>query len=627
MKRGLAAIAVVLLACATPADADYLRVKVDLKHITPYPASSKTQAPAAPGVGVGVPGIGFPAAGGGKKGFPVRPGNQPNDPSAKMDSPSDHMWVTVYLHIQSEPKQKAMVGAGIKIIQLDHQYGKNTFLPIPPKDDNFLEAEHIQRPSLTLEHDKKLNRLKESPKAKDFVDLAFWDWSHGLMKQFHQTLEELKKVDAKHPAAVAYQKIQKQLAAAAPGDDPSLKDFYKEMRSQNYRSMVSDKGRYVLFTTLTPGKDDAKVKRRLTRLEEALESFYYWFALQDNVPVPPMPRHRLAGVLISEPAEFYRKHKSWGPVPMLGSGFTPRRDNVMVLCVKRLDDAYVLMENWMEQWKQQRKLETTELLDGKVWNRSDAKPNALAFSIIQTMAVVEKAMEDEAERATLTHEAVRQLLAATGLLPHNVAAPEWIQEGLASYFERPFGAVYGAGGLPSWSNLVAYKHYKPSLGKGRDMLLNTITDRYFHIARQASMDLEEGRERPDRVQADWERAQATSWALVYYLDRQQNMDRLLGYITVLAHMPRDMELSDRALEATFAKTFGLTDAKGPMKLDPGRLQSFADKWVDYMKGVSLEVPSEEMESLKTRKMNSAPPAKKSEPTTKGPATLPAPPGN
>jgi hypothetical protein len=140
--------------------------------------------------------------------------------------------------------------------------------------------------------------------------------------------------------------------------------------------------------------------------------------------------------------------------------------------------------------------------------------------------------------------------------------------------------VYGAGGLPSWSNLVAFKHYKPGLGKGRDVLLNVLNDRYFQMARHDSFELEEGREKPEKAHDDWERARATSWALVYYLDRQQKMDRLLSYANELAQMPRDLELDQGALEGSFAKAFSLGDSKNARKLDPARAQEFADNWMD-----------------------------------------------
>jgi hypothetical protein len=630
MKRGLGAAVLTVVLATGQAGADYVRLKVDIKNATPYPAAAT--APGVQGV-PGAPGGARPPAFGNKGGGRPVPGGQPGIPAAPgAKKEEDHLWITVYLDLKGKPEYKANVGR-IKIIKINHQFGKDTYVPIPPLEKDgpppFLEAEWIQKGSLVIEHEKRLRKLQDSTKAKDLVDLAFWDWSHGLMKEFHATIDELKKRDAKHPVVAAYHKVQSQLKAPLADTDPALKSFLDEARSENYRPTVSDKGHYALYSNRPPDQDNnINTKRRLARLEDALESFYYWFALQDNMPIPAMPRYRLLGFVMDDPSEFYKSHKSWGNQPMLASGFTPRRQNIMILSAKRLDDVYGLVENWTGQWMQQRKLGPHELLNGEVWRRSDAKPNALAFAIIQTIAVIQKAMDEEAERTTLSHEAVRQLLAATGLLPHNVAVPEWIQEGVAAYFERPFGAVYGAGGLPSWSNLVAFKHYKPGLGKSRDILLNVLNDRYFQIARHDSEGLEEGREKPEKTHEDWERARATSWALVYYLDKQQKMDRLFSYANELAQMPRDLELDQGALEGSFAKAFSLGDGKNARNLDRARLQDFADNWLEYMKTVSLELPGEEVESLKTRKANSSPSSIQPAPPSQGPAeSLPPPPSN
>jgi hypothetical protein len=115
---------------------------------------------------------------------------------------------------------------------------------------------------------------------------------------------------------------------------------------------------------------------------------------------------------------------------------------------------------------------------------------------------------------------------------------------------------------------------------------------------------------------------------VYYLDKQQKMDRLFSYAHDISQMPRDLELEEGVLEASFAKAFGLAEAKNAMKLDPGRLQGFADNWLEYMKTVFLELPGEEVESTKTRQANASKGAKKNEPPAKGPAeTIPPPPSN
>ena len=54
---------------------------------------------------------------------------------------------------------------------------------------------------------------------------------------------------------------------------------------------------------------------------------------------------------------------------------------------------------------------------------------------MQTLALVDKALEHEAELASVGHEGTRQLAIATGLYPAAVAVPQWVSFGFASLFD------------------------------------------------------------------------------------------------------------------------------------------------------------------------------------------------
>lgn len=618
------------------AGADYLQIKVDLKNVTLTPAmpmnAQGNQGGAGQAGNFGQPPPGPPAmtsAQFGGKGFkgvqPQGPGLPP-PPGGGGPPEEEHLWVTVYLEIKGQLKLPTPTSP---VVQLDHQFGKNVFIP---RGLPFLQAVPIQKESLHKDHLKNLKKWKDGKGAKDersLLALAHSAWAHGLMKDFHATIDELKIVNPKHIVVSNYAKIQNQLKAPFADEEPSVRRFIEEMQAEGYRTMQSERGHYTLVFNLPPlPTNEAQVKRRLGRLEEALESFYFWFALQDTVPAPPMPRHRLVGLLVNDPSDFQSKHKSWGSLPMLADGFTPRRDNIMILCSKRQDEAYAMLERDSVQWRLAIKASHDELLNGDLWKRSDAKgPNALPYAIVQTMGVIQKAMEDQSERTTLSHEAVRQLLAASGLVPRNLVAPDWVQEGLASYFETPLGAVYGSGGLPSWANLVPFKHFAKTeaQGKTRDVLVNVISDRYFQIARQASADLADNRETPEKVNDDWERARATAWALVYHLVKEQKLDRLLRYVEELGQMPRDLELNPRALEGCFAKAFNLGDAKNALQFDPNKLQSFATAWFADLQTIDLELPEVQRLALQDRKDQAAPPGPKKSPGPKGKTPPPPPP--
>src|SRR5262249_49695277 len=154
---------------------------------------------------------------------------------------------------------------------------------------------------------------------------------------------------------------------------------------------------------------------------------------------------RLVTVLVKEndsksTKEFDAKHQLFEQLPMVADGFTVRRDNTVVLASRRMDEAYnALVRNNHQMWSSQYKVSPRDLLqDNNITRRRSDLGGALP--VLQTLALLQYAMEEESESATVTHECVRQLEAATGLIPRNVNAAEWAQFGLASFFETPHHA-------------------------------------------------------------------------------------------------------------------------------------------------------------------------------------------
>jgi hypothetical protein len=87
------------------------------------------------------------------------------------------------------------------------------------------------------------------------------------------------------------------------------------------------------------------------------------------------------------------------------------------------------------------------------------------------------------------------------------------------------------------------------------------------------------------------KAQATAWALYYYLART-NQPGLRRYFDELNRLPRDLPLDDKAALAVFARAFDLTTAAKP---EDGKrtLKEFAEQWVQYINGltpVGVDIP-------------------------------------
>ncbi len=82
------------------------------------------------------------------------------------------------------------------------------------------------------------------------------------------------------------------------------------------------------------------------------------------------------------------------------------------------------------------------------------------------------------------------------------------------------------------------------------------------------------------------KADATAWALVYYLSRSQ-LDGLKNFYRELGRMPRDMRLDEKVVLKTFCKCFNLMDRQKTDQIDEAAFKQFAEMWVRSMRNVPV----------------------------------------
>ena len=243
-----------------------------------------------------------------------------------------------------------------------------------------------------------------------------------------------------------------------------------------------------------------------------------------------------------------------------------------------------------------------------IWVRDDVKgKNEVKVSLVQTLALLQKAFEDDVEASTISRECTRQLLGATGLLAPNVAAPEWLQSGLVNFFEIPPHSLYPNFGQLRGPLLNRFKSIQMRDKKIKDVniLINLIDDRYFRDADNLFQQLQKlekkaGVKKAERdhlyakIKESLDTGEATSWAFVYYLSRTGKMPMLLHYAALLNDLPRHTLPNAQTLEACFAKAFKMEDATHPKQLDFAKLESFAKDWNETMNAeVVLEMKNVE----------------------------------
>jgi hypothetical protein len=251
--------------------------------------------------------------------------------------------------------------------------------------------------------------------------------------------------------------------------------------------------------------------------------------------------------------------------------------------------------------------------------KPNENPAADELARKQTFAMIDRFMQHDAEIAGVSREGSRQLFYETGLLPRHVALPQWLQTGSAHFFNRPLGPVLTPteeGGTVMTvalttgygrPNFVMQRHFRDmpnrkELTTDNDKLLrNVLTDAYFQAltdgyeldappsAAKARATAEQTAEEAAAERAKQEermalKAQATAWALFYYLYREKP-DQFRKYSEELAKLPRDLPLDGRAAVAVFARAFDLTTGPDP---EPGKttLKEFADAWVTAVNGTT-----------------------------------------
>jgi hypothetical protein len=525
-------------------------------------------------------GFGGPPSGGGfMPGVPGQPGQAGEEDEVEITP----LYVVAVVELKGNPIRPQLMQVAMQgqtPLKITHKWGTTwlkaadnlTFFPLE-------QGRNQLWPSLTKAFEKKYyDAHRDGASETGLLQLADFALSRGLMKDFHRVMEELVKLKPDSPQAKDYQRLKAELERPA-ASNPDAEAWKSKLGIDGYKSKENEKGHYTLIHNLKTS-EAAEAQSRLDRLENAFQSYYYWFALQAHAGAVKVPSHRLLAILVAptDKGEFTRMHDIFGDPPLVADGFVARRDNLAVLSAQRRDDLYESLRSTAETTF--RDMDPGTLLKG----RNDPKTYDA-----QTMALLLKALDEDGELATVTHEGPRQLLAASGLLPRDVEIPQWIQFGMGSFFETSKGSPWPTLGDQSASLLDSNNYfytYKTWL-KGKKLdpakvaLEKVITDRYFRLADEL---VKNGKDDPTALH----RARTMSWALAYFLAHTK-LDGLLNYYRELSQLPRDLRFDDQVLMLTFARGFGLTDRNNPNQVDPNKFAEFASQWESYLKRKNVEM--------------------------------------
>ena len=449
---------------------------------------------------------------------------------------------------------------------IKHKWGETNLALADEYEWNILRINTVAQ---KFEAKKREIKRDDPNRAEQLLALAEWCLTHGLLDEIPKLVEESAKLDPKPAAVSAFQKAQAEIDRGASQVDAAVAwrsklGDYKSKNSKHY-------------TLLYDVPSEAQAHSVLNRLERNFKGFFYWFALRGQAL--PVPERRLVAILVDNPEAFDHQHKDIFDDPdMVADGFYVRRENLAVLSAKRLDEGYDALSKAAKNIWDLTHLSEEELLKGKGLKLGPMYFNESAKA--QTLTLVLKAMQEDGERATVTHEGTRQLIAALGLLPRSVEAPQWIDFGMASFFDTPKGSYWSGTGAPNVTYLVNFKlweHNKRLEKNPTEALKSVVTDRYFHKIKESKT--------KENAEA---KARTMTWALVYYLANKKR-DGLLRYYQELANQPRDLDLDEDVLLGCFGRAFGLMDPKKPDVVDENALNNFAQAWYTFIKNTPLEI--------------------------------------
>jgi hypothetical protein len=463
-------------------------------------------------------------------------------------------------------------------VRIKHKWGEATLFLGDEVEWTIIRVDTVAQ---KFEAKKRLIKKDDPNRAEHLLELADWSLAHGLLDRVPKLVEELAKQDPKHPAVTVFQKVHADLQRGGSQADAAM-----DWRSKLGDFRIKNSKHYALLYDVPT---DAQAQSFLDRMERNFQGFFYWFALRGKAL--PLPDRRLVAVLVDSPETFRHQHKDIFDEPlMVEDGFFVRRDNLAVYSEKRLDEGYEALSKTVKNIWDLTHLSQEELLKGKGLNMGPVYYNESAKA--QTLTLVLKAMEEDAALATVSLEGTRQLIAALGLLPRSVEAPQWIDFGMASLFETPKGSYWAGTGSPNMTYLVNFKLWdaKKQLDKDAvEALKSVVTDRYFRRIRDSK--------NKENAEA---KARTMTWALIYFLAHKKR-DGLLRYYEELARQPRDLDLDEDVLLDCFARVFGLVDPKKPNEIDANELNKLAASWYKFIRDTPLEIDEVLKDALAAQK--------------------------
>jgi hypothetical protein len=586
MKRWLLALTVLFGWTVSVAYADFVLIRAVLggkrgpgSNTAEGTAGGGGVAPGQPGTPPGRPGGPTGPGGPGRPGGPPGEGDIPTFGGGQTGEAADTAALAVQAVVPYTLKPSQRSGT---LIITKYSKRPNGFTHLY-NDGQSLFSFRLPLKSNTAVYRARHEAVFKARTSDKVLDLADWALTHGLVDEFGRLMDELVtgKEDqatsaspAMKDAVKAYKTVKDALEKAVDRED--MTNEWKRRVSMRY----SQTKHFTLFYN-SPVSDPPEVQSRLDMLEANMRGVYYWFAMKGIAL--PIPDDKLVCILLDQPTEFKQYRAILEDEPLVADSFFAQRDNLCVFSRERLDGPFTAFIK-QTQPIYQSGMDRGGLLDGTTKRKLTMDPRE--FARYQTLALLEKSLEEEAERAAVSHDGTRQLLVATGIMPRSVVVPQWAMFGMAAFFETPKGpfpfapldasvAFYPGIGAPSWAYLRPFKKMdnEKKFPSESQLLRQVVTDAQFHRVIDA-------KDHDHLLEA-----RTTAWSLAYFLTKTR-LPGMLRYCQELSSLPRDLEVNEQALLATFARAFDVANATQD-NIDPVKFEELAKNWFAYTRSLTL----------------------------------------
>jgi len=453
--------------------------------------------------------------------------------------------------------------------------------------------------------DKNTNGAKQYGSPEGRVKLAEWCLETGMPDEAINILERLNEHPAKDTfkpsttlAVETFNKIKPVLAANVEKTERAA--VWKDRLAYNALSMSKH------YAIIHQENTQESANRRLEYLENNFKTVYLWFAIRGKAL--PGPSEKLVAIIVGDATDFRKYRDTFEATNLVADGFHARRENLAVFSGRRLDKASMnfdqVTKDIYRKYRAEDLFKAKEVKDLPKKKDPNAPSSYAEYARASTLALVDAAMQEEAEIASATHEGTRQIFGDTGLLPRNVLAPEWVSFGIAALFEMPKGpfpgkantlkvALYPGGGGPHW----AYMRYFEEMREAKlisnrtapELFIDTVLDDHFRSARKAeslqkllSHKAEEGDSKATPAEELYNRARTLSWSVVYFLAKAR-FNEFISFLDEMTKLPRDAELDGDAVIGAFGRAYGIGNANiVGSGVDSRRFMGIGLEWVAFM---------------------------------------------